>query len=76
MTGAVHSAEPVWANGRPTPAVELRPGDLWRDRMLKDWKTLDLAERAGALADLIQIQRLPPTLRLDRLPDLGRRRPR
>lgn len=44
--------------------------------MLKDWKTLDLAERAGALADLIQIQRLPPTLRLDRLPDLGRRRPR
>lgn len=27
MTGSVHSAEPVWANGRPTPAVELRPGD-------------------------------------------------
>lgn len=26
-TGAVHSAEPVWANGRPTAPIDLRPGD-------------------------------------------------
>lgn len=27
MEGAIHSAEPVWANGRVTPAKELRSGD-------------------------------------------------
>ena len=27
MTGAIHPAEPVWANGRPTRPLDLRPGD-------------------------------------------------
>lgn len=27
MMGAIHSAEPVWANGQATPAKELRVGD-------------------------------------------------
>lgn len=27
MAGAIHAAEPVWANGRPTPAKDLKAGD-------------------------------------------------
>ena len=56
--------------------IELRPGDIWRSRLLERWGTLDLSQRAQVLADLIRVEKVPPIRRLDPPRGLGRRRPR